>query len=310
MLDAQNLTKRFGDFLALNDVSFSVPSGTIYGLLGPNGAGKTTLIRILTQITGADSGQVLLHGSQMVPSDNARIGYLPEERGLYRKMKVWEQALYLSQLKGLSKNQGELNLKHWFKELQMLEWSQKPVESLSKGMQQRLQFVVAVAHNPDLIILDEPFSGFDPINAEELKKQVLRLKSEGKTIVLSTHNMSSVEELCDNIALINKGETILSGSITDVKKKFSKSLYKIQFVGSKVAFANSLGHAFEIVQFEEKHEATFAIIKSHEVMTSNALLKMLIEHVSVVSFQEQIPSMHDIFIDQVTKETGAKSVSL
>ena len=231
-----------------------------------------------------------------------QIGYLPEERGLYRKMKVWDQALYLTQLKGLSETEAIANLKPWFERMDMVSWRKKPVESLSKGMQQRLQFVITVASNPEILILDEPFSGFDPINAEQLKQEILRLKSEGTTIVLSTHNMSSVEELCSHVCLINKGEIILNDSLESIKSSFSKSIFEVSFIGSQVAFANSIGFQFEIVDMKEESGKTKALIKSHGKVDPNDLLSALIRNLTVKSFSEVLPSMNDIFIDLVNGE--------
>ena len=216
-IEVINVTKRYGEHVALNNVSLSVPEQSIYGLLGPNGAGKTTLIRILNQITGPDTGQVLIDGEPLRPQHVERIGYLPEERGLYKKMKVGEQAIYLAQLKGISKADATRRLKAWFNRFEIGEWWDKKVEELSKGMQQKVQFITTVIHEPDILIFDEPFSGFDPINANQLKESILELRDKGATILLSTHNMNSVEELCDSITLINKGETILEGRVDKIK---------------------------------------------------------------------------------------------
>lgn len=218
-IEVINLTKRYADHLALNNVSLSVPEQSIYGLLGPNGAGKTTLIRILNQITGPDSGQILIDGEPLNPKHTERIGYLPEERGLYKKMKVGEQAIYLAQLKGIQKAEAERRLKLWFEKFEIEGWWNKTVEELSKGMQQKIQFITTVIHEPDILIFDEPFSGFDPINANLLKESILELREKGATILLSTHNMNSVEELCDSISLINKGEKILEGKVTEIKQQ-------------------------------------------------------------------------------------------
>jgi len=222
-IEVINVTKRFADHVALNNVSLAIPEQSVYGLLGPNGAGKTTLIRILNQITGPDTGQVLIDGEPLQPKHVERIGYLPEERGLYKKMKVGEQAIYLAQLKGISKAEATTRLKQWFEKFEIGEWWNKTVEELSKGMQQKVQFITTVIHEPDILIFDEPFSGFDPINANLLKESILELRSKGATILLSTHNMSSVEELCDSITLINKGKKILEGKVTDVKAQHRPS---------------------------------------------------------------------------------------
>lgn len=306
IIEVKEVSKWFGDFHALNNVSIEVPEGSIFGLLGPNGAGKTTLIRMITQITSPDSGSIVFNGTSLQSFNIKDIGYLPEERGLYRKMKVGEQALYLTQLKGISKKQARESLDIWFEKLNMQDWSNKKVISLSKGMQQKLQFVITVAHNPKLLILDEPFSGFDPIHTEEIKQQILALKEAGTSIIFSTHNMSSVEELCENICLINKGEILLKGNINDIKGSFSKSLFKVDFKGSQVAFANALGYQFEIAEIKTKRETSSALIKGFDKVTPNMLLKSLVNFVEVVSFNEVLPSMHDIFVDQVTaKNTDA-----
>ena len=300
----ENVSKSFGSFKALQNVSLNIPKGKIFGLLGPNGAGKTTLIRILTGITGPDQGSVSINGKDR---QIGQIGYLPEERGLYRKMKVWDQALYLTKLKGLSDSDAKANLRVWFERMDMIDWRNKPVESLSKGMQQRLQFVITVASNPDILILDEPFSGFDPINAEQLKQEILRLKSEGTTIVLSTHNMASVEELCSHVCLINNGQTILNDSLSAIKASYSKSIFEITFKGSQVAFVNSLGFQFEIVSIKEDNDVTKALIKSHGKVSPNDLLSALIKYLTIKSFREVLPSMHDIFIDMVNNEQLAET---
>ena len=228
-LEINNVSKSYGTKKVLNDISIKVPKQSIYGLLGPNGAGKTTLIRILNQITMPDSGQVLLDGKPLNPNDIANIGYLPEERGLYKKMKVGEQAIYLAQLKGMSRREADKRLRHWFTKFEIASWWDKKVEELSKGMQQKVQFIVTVIHEPKLLIFDEPFSGFDPINVNLLKHEILELREKGATILFSTHNMSSVEELCDNIMLINKGEKILEGSVREIKQQYKNHTYDVVY---------------------------------------------------------------------------------
>lgn len=304
IIEVQEVSKSFGDFRALKSVSFKVPENTIFGLLGPNGAGKTTLIRMITQITTPDSGAISFDGDQLKQFNIKDIGYLPEERGLYRKMKVGEQALYLTRLKGLSQKEAKDNLNYWFDRLNMTDWWNKKVESLSKGMQQKLQFVITVAHNPKLLILDEPFSGFDPIHTEEIKNQILELKEKGTSIIFSTHNMASVEELCQNICLINKGEILLNNSIENVKQGFSKSLFQINFQGSHLAFANALGSQFEISEIKSTGDRHAALIKGFDNISTNVLLRALVNHVEVISFNEVLPSMHDIFIDMVTTKNS------
>lgn len=301
IIEVKEVNKWFDDFHALNSASIQVPKGSIFGLLGPNGAGKTTLIRMITQITQPDSGEIHFNGQPLEAYNTTDIGYLPEERGLYRKMKVGEQALYLVQLRGLTKQQAQTELKAWFDRLNMTDWWNKKVETLSKGMQQKLQFVITVAHKPKLLILDEPFSGFDPIHTEEIKREILRLKEEGTSIIFSTHNMASVEELCENICLINTGNVLLHGNINEIKSQFRKSLFKIEFKGSHVAFANALGSQFEIIEIKENKGVHTATIKGFNQVPSNMLLKSLISFVEVVSFNELLPSMNDIFIDMVSK---------
>lgn len=309
LLEAQHIHKYFGEHHVLRDVSISVSTGSVFGLLGPNGAGKTTLIRALTRITAPDEGQVIFNGSELNDTSRYSMGYLPEERGLYRKMRVWEQALYLTQLKGVEKPTAIKRLDDWFERFAMSDWKNKRVEELSKGMQQKLQFVTTVAHDPQLLILDEPFSGFDPVNTEEIKQEILRLKDEGKTIIFSTHNMSSVEELCDDIALIHQGQNILHGNIGEVRSRFSQNKFDIAFKGSKVAFANAMGHLFEIAEIEEKGEIFHATVISHSKEGSRQLLRALADNVEVIRFEEKVPSMHDIFIAQVTPQEEEKSVS-
>ena len=278
-LEINNVSKSYGSKKVLNDISIKVPQQSIYGLLGPNGAGKTTLIRILNQITMPDTGQVLLNGHPLTPNDIANIGYLPEERGLYKKMKVGEQAIYLAQLKGMSKKEADKRLRQWFMKFGIASWWDKKVEELSKGMQQKVQFIVTVIHEPKLLIFDEPFSGFDPINVNLLKNEILELRDKGATILFSTHNMSSVEELCDNIMLINKGEKILEGSVYDIKQQYKNHSYDVvykPFDGSK---------------------------ETHQTVNStnpNELIREIIEKGEIVSFNEILPSINDIFINLVS----------
>lgn len=303
LLDIRNVNKSFDAFRVLKDISLTIPNGGIFGLLGPNGAGKTTLIRIITQITAPDHGEVLFKKRGITPKDVLDMGYLPEERGLYRKMKVWDQALYLVRLKGLSKKEAEVSLTDWFERFEMMDWRKRRVETLSKGMQQKLQFVIAVAHNPELLILDEPFSGFDPVNTELVKQQINRLKEEGTTIVFSTHNMASVEELCDEIALINKGECILSGRVSDIRATYSRSLFELKFRGSSMGFASALGTNFEIQNLKSSGEEHTVELRAYNNQPTSGLLKQLLEMVEIISFQELLPSMNDIFIEQVEQSS-------
>ena len=278
-LEINNVSKTYGTKKVLNDISIKVPKQSIYGLLGPNGAGKTTLIRILNQITMPDSGQVILDGKPLSPKDIANIGYLPEERGLYKKMKVGEQAIYLAQLKGMERREAERRLRHWFIKFEIASWWDKKVEELSKGMQQKIQFIVTVIHEPKLLIFDEPFSGFDPINVNLLKHEILELRDKGATILFSTHNMASVEELCDNIMLINKGEKILEGSVYDIKQRFKN-------------------HSYDVVYrpFDGSGEKQLTVSSTEP----NELIRDIISKGELVSFNEILPSMNDIFINLVS----------
>lgn len=295
-IEVINVTKRYAEHLALNQVSLQVPEHSVYGLLGPNGAGKTTLIRILNQITGPDSGQVLIDGEPLKPQHVTRIGYLPEERGLYKKMKVGEQAVYLAQLKGIGKAEAEKRLKEWFDRFEITGWWNKAVEELSKGMQQKIQFITTVIHEPDILIFDEPFSGFDPINANLLKESILELRDKGATILLSTHNMSSVEELCDRISLINKGEKILEGSVSDIKRQHHTSTHEIVVQTDRPQEVMRLTDAFNL----KIENSDAGLMKVTFVGDSpKALLHQIMDLGNLVSYQEILPSMNDIFIQEV-----------
>lgn len=303
IFEAKNITKTYQNHVALSNVSISIPEQTIFGLLGPNGAGKTSLIRIINQITAPDKGEILIQGEKLNPNHIKEIGYLPEERGLYKKMKVGEQAMYLAQLKGMDKRTAKAELAKWFEKFEINGWWNKRVEELSKGMAQKIQFITTVLHKPKIIILDEPFSGFDPINANLIKGEILNLKAQGCTIFLSTHNMNSVEEICDHMALINKSKKILDGKVSDVKKEFSKSIFEVQFSGNMIGFANALWTDFELVDKESfdanNHRATVKLLNNNKL---NNLLKTLIEHeVEIKQVTEVIPSMDDIFIEVVSK---------
>jgi ABC-2 type transport system ATP-binding protein len=303
LLQIQNITKQFTNHLALDDVSFSIKKGKVFGLLGPNGAGKTTLIRILTRITAPDKGKVLFNEKPLSEKDLENIGYLPEERGLYKKMEVGEQAMYLAQLKGLSKQEAVKRLKHWFRKFEIESWWKRKVEELSKGMQQKMQFITTIIHEPDLLILDEPFSGFDPINANLLKEEILALKEKGNTIILSTHNMASVEEICDDIVLINKSKNILEGNITELKNRFKKHRFVIEIEKNNSLNDINLPHYFTLLaQTETTHSTIFDIHILPET-SSNELLSYFMEKDTIISFQELLPSMNDIFIEQV-KNSG------
>lgn len=298
---AEKVVKKFINTVALDQVSVSIPRGSIYGLLGPNGAGKTTLIRIINQITAPDEGSLKFNGEKLRPEHISRIGYLPEERGLYKKMKVGEQALYLAQLKGLSKKEAMNRLKKWFGKFEVLDWWNKKVEELSKGMQQKVQFIVTILHEPELLIFDEPFSGFDPINADMLKKEILALRDEGATIIFSTHNMRSVEELCDHITLIDKGRTLIEGDIHEIRDRYRSDTYEVGFQGEADKLKQSLNNHYQLLETSSEGGLHKARIKLLHHTTENELLSLLIPSVQIISFNEVYPSMNDIFI-KVVKE--------
>jgi ABC-2 type transport system ATP-binding protein len=296
---AANIYKSYGNFIALNDVSISVPEGSVYGLLGPNGAGKTTLIRIINQILAPDKGELYFNGRIMEPSDIYQIGYLPEERGLYKKMKVGEQALYLARLKGLSKTDALKQLKYWFEKFEIQSWWNKKVEDLSKGMAQKIQFVITILHKPKLLIFDEPFSGFDPINTTLLKDEILELKKNGATIIFSTHDMNSVEELCDNITLINKSKCILQGEVDEIKNRFKSDIFEISFQGNFDQAKEVLNSHFQILEHVTEKKLHFIKVKMLHKHIDNELLSTILPVVHVLSFKEVYPSMNDIFIHVV-----------
>lgn len=290
LLIVKNVDKRYGDYTALSQVNISVPKGSIYGLLGPNGAGKTTLMRIINQITAPDSGEVIFDGVKLQKDHISYIGYMPEERGLYKKMKVGEQVLYLAQLKGMPYKEANAKLKFWFKKLDIFSWWNKKVEELSKGMAQKIQFVVTVIHDPKLLIFDEPFSGFDPINASIIRKEILELRDSGKTIIFSTHRMESVEEICDHIGLINKSKTIFEGPIEEIKKQFTNNTFDLE-VKEKDLKQNNL---FESVDYNKHHQ-----IKLKENVDLKEVLHFINKNHEVISFKKNIPSMEEIFIKVV-----------
>ncbi len=298
-LRTENVNKNYSGFQALTDVSLNIEKGQVFGLLGPNGAGKTTLIRIINQITAPDSGMVYFDGRPLNSNDIYNIGYLPEERGLYKKMKVGEQALYLSQLKGLDKKTALKRLKHWFEKFEIQDWWDKKVMELSKGMQQKVQFICTVLHEPKLLIFDEPFSGFDPINTNILKEEILNLKEKGATIIFSTHNMSSVEEICDHIALINKSKKILDGDIHDVKASYKTNIFDVTYRGDFSDISSSLGRKFDIISHIEKPHINELTITNINGNSNNDLLNILIGKAEIISFMERIPSMNEIFIKVV-----------
>lgn len=301
IIECRNVCKNFGEKVALDNVSVSVPKGGIFGLLGPNGAGKTTLIRIINRITIPNGGEVLFDGRPITQSDVEKIGYLPEERGLYRKMEVGDQAMYLAQLKGMSAAEARKALKEWFVRFGIQDWWKKKVEELSKGMAQKVQFITTVVHKPSLMILDEPFSGFDPVNAELIRKEILRLKDEGATIILSTHNMESVEELCDNIALINKSHLVITGGVNEIRHKYGNNNIELVYTGEdRVKDAEGI---FKILSDEDNAGRHTAVLTLGENVSSNDALSVLLgQDIIVNSFKELIPRMNDIFIKLVTEE--------
>jgi ABC-2 type transport system ATP-binding protein len=296
-LEARQVTKRYANHTALEEVSIQVPKGQVFGLLGPNGAGKTTLIRIINRITAPDAGEVWFDGHLSQPQDIYSIGYLPEERGLYKKMKVGEQAIYLAQLKGLSRQEAKKRLTDWFERFDIMPWWNKKLEELSKGMQQKVQFVITVLHRPPLLIFDEPFSGFDPVNAELLKREILKLKEEGHTIIFSTHNMASVEEICDHIALINHSQVVLQGAVQDIRSQYKSNQYELT-----VRSGNPLpeSDAFEVVdsQVVDAQTVSYKLRKLTSISNSE-MLSLIGAQTEIIQFSECIPSMNDIFIRTV-----------
>ena len=292
LIEVKNVVKEYSGHRALDGVSLDVPQGKIYGLLGPNGAGKTTLIRIINCITAPDSGEVLLNGKRLQPSDVQRIGYLPEERGLYKKMKVGEQALYLAQLKGMTRNDANKALKYWFEKFEIQDWWGMKVEELSKGMAQKVQFITTILHHPDLLIFDEPFSGFDPVNTDQLKREIIELRDQGATILFSTHNMESVEELCENISLVNKSKIVLQGNVAEIKASYSsdtlmvKTSDAVDLEDCEIISQKSNNGYIETVFRKDKHN-------------NNEILSQLMQKTQIHSFEEILPTMNDIFIRTV-----------
>ncbi|MBW8331643.1 MAG: ATP-binding cassette domain-containing protein [Prolixibacteraceae bacterium] len=299
LFQANNIVKEYAGHVALSTVSISVKEASVFGLLGPNGAGKTTLIRIINQITAPDSGELFFDGRRLKAEDIYQIGYLPEERGLYKKMKVGEQALYLAQLKGMSKNDALKSLKYWFEKFEIQAWWGKKVEELSKGMAQKVQFITTVIHKPKLLIFDEPFTGFDPINTNLIKNEILELKKQGTTIIFSTHNMSSVEEICDHIALINQSKKILDGQIDEVKEKFKTNTFEVAYRGEAPDSHHRLGHEFSILEQVRTAHLNQMKIQFNNGQSNNELLKLLMNQFEIVSFKEIIPSMNEVFIHVV-----------
>ena len=301
ILEIKGVSKNYAAHCALDNISLNVAGQSVFGLLGPNGAGKTSLIRIITQITAPDKGELFFKGEPLSSYHAMKMGYLPEERGLYKKMEVGEQALYLARLKGLTREDALKKLKYWFEKFEIQAWWKKKVEELSKGMAQKVQFVTTVMHEPDFLILDEPFTGFDPINAELVKNELIDLRNKGATIILSTHRMESVEELCSHIALINNARVILDGSVKEIRKQFRSNTYEISYHGNRIAFTNALWTGFELLNLKEDSEMNFAQVKMLNGHTTNELLTVLLPHVEVAGLREVIPDMNDIFIQQVNK---------
>jgi ABC-2 type transport system ATP-binding protein len=293
LFEAANVTKKYGEQLALDKVSISVPEQCIYGLLGPNGAGKTTLIRIINQITGPDSGELYLNGKKLMPDDVQLIGYLPEERGLYKKMRVGEQAIYFARLKGLSKAEAMKRLKYWFNKLDITDWWGKKIEELSKGMAQKVQFVITVLHEPKLLIFDEPFTGFDPVNTNTIKNEILYLRERGATIIFSTHNMESVEELCDKITLIDKAKTILEGNVNDIRSQWAANEYDLVIEGDVKIDDN--GH-YNILDQKQEGNRSIIRLKTTSSIHTNDILNSVMKSGNLVSFNPALPSMNEIFI--------------
>ena len=301
IIQCKNVCKSFGEKVALDHVSVDIPKGKIFGLLGPNGAGKTTLIRIINRITIPGGGEVLFDGRPITQDDVEKIGYLPEERGLYRKMKVGDQAMYFARLKGMSSRDAAVELKKWFVKFGIESWWNKKVEELSKGMAQKVQFITTVVHKPSLLILDEPFSGFDPVNAQIIREEILRLKEEGATIILSTHNMESVEELCDNIALINKSHVVITGGVDEIRHKYGNNNVELIYTGNvPVAAVSGL---FKILSDQDDAGRHTAVLALEDGVSSNDVIRNILDQdITVNSFKELVPRMNDIFIKLVTEE--------
>lgn len=300
LIECKNVCKNFGTKVALDNVNLDVPEGKIYGLLGPNGAGKTTMIRIINRITIPNSGEVLFNGRPITQRDVEKIGYLPEERGLYRKMEVGDQAMYLAQLKGMSEKDARAELKKWFVKFGIQDWWKKKVEELSKGMAQKVQFITTVVHKPSLMILDEPFSGFDPVNAELIRKEILELKEQGATIILSTHNMESVEELCDNIALINKSHLVLSGGVDEIRRQYGNNHVELIYSGENVLAP--VEGLFSVISDDDDNGRHTAVLSlDHEGLGNEVLTAVIGQGLLVNSFKELLPRMNDIFIKLVTE---------
>lgn len=299
MLTAHNVVKTYDNYTALDNLSLSIPEGSIYGLLGPNGAGKTSFIRIVNQITMPDSGEILFGDRPITESDVQRIGYLPEERGLYKKMEVGEQAMYLAQLKGMSAKAAKKELHQWFEKFEIQDWWNKKIEELSKGMAQKIQFIVTVVHKPNLLIFDEPFTGFDPINTNLIKEEIRELNKNGATIIFSTHRMESVEELCDHIALINQSKKILEGKLKDIRNEYRNNTYRIGFREEGIDLSTELTETMTLVKTEREENLTEATVQLEEGMAPNDLITLVSKKHQIYHFEEVIPTVNDIFIQKV-----------
>jgi ABC-2 type transport system ATP-binding protein len=299
LFEAQSISKKYGDFVALDNINISVPKGSIFGLLGPNGAGKTTFIRIINQITLPDTGNLLFNGREFLPKDIEKIGYLPEERGLYKKMQVGEQCLYLAQLRGLDKVEAKKRLRFWFEKFGIQGWWNKKVEELSKGMAQKVQFVVTVIHEPELLILDEPFTGFDPVNASLIRDEILEIRKKGATIIFSTHRMETVEDLCDSIALINKSKKILDGTVSEIRKQYKTNTFRIEFIGNLVNFTNAIWAGAELLDKKQDGDHCTVTLKILGQNSPNSLIANVLPTCQIISFNEIVPTMSDIFIKTV-----------
>jgi ABC-2 type transport system ATP-binding protein len=298
----ERVTKVFSTVKALTDISISVKEQSIFGLLGPNGAGKTTLLRIINQITAPDEGKLYLEGRRMKSEDVAIIGYLPEERGLYKKMKVGEQAIYLAQLKGLTRHDAMKSIKTWFERFEITDWWNKKTEELSKGMQQKVQFITTVAHNPKFLIFDEPFSGFDPINASLLKKEIIKLRDDGATVIFSTHDMGSVEELCDHIALINKSVKIVDGPTNEIREKYKSNIFEIKYKGDFRKVAQNLDEHFNVIEHNENSGENRLLVQFKGTVPGNRLLERILPVSEITAYREIIPGMNDVFIKAVQED--------
>lgn len=306
ILEAQDIVKTYGNFVALDHINIHIPENSIFGMLGPNGAGKTSFIRIINQITAPDSGTILFSGIPLSKKNIYDIGYLPEERGLYKKMKVGEQSIYLAQLKGLSRSEAIKRLKYWFEKFEIANWWDKKVEELSKGMQQKVQFIITVIHKPKFLIFDEPFSGFDPINVNLLKDEIMQLKKDGATIIFSTHNMASVEEICDEIVLLNKSKVILDGDVQEIRNRYKSNLFNLEIKTSDLEIKGILPENYNLINQVENQGITSLKIRIPKDARANELLNLFIEKAEIKTFNEILPTMNEIFISSIKCKSSSK----